>query len=1095
MNSLWYKDAILYEVHVKSFFDSNGDGVGDLAGLARKLDYIQELGITCLWLQPFYPSPLRDDGYDIADFRGVHAAYGTVEDFRRLVDGAHSRGIRVVTELVLSHTSDQHPWFQAARRAPAGSSLRNYYVWRDLVPGDPIVLTRHDPSGWTWDPVAQASYRHHFSLHQPDLNYEHALVRQEMLRVMTFWLDQGADGLCVEALPFSAESEGANLHAVLKEARAEVERAYPDRILVASVNSGPADVRPFFGEGDECHLALHFALMPRLVMALNQEDGEPVTEAVRQTPATPHDCQWALFLRNHDELSLRLVSDEERDDLYRAYASDPQMRHNFGICRRLAPLLDNSQSRIELLHALLFSLPGTPVLYYGDEIGMGDNVYLGDRLGVRTPMQWTGERNAGFSQADFARLVTPPIVDPVYGYPAVNVEAQRRDPSSLLNALRHLLAVRRRLPALARGDFEFVRSSNHKVLAFVRRLGEDVCLVVANLSRHVQPVELDLSAFAEFIPVDAFGGTEFPRIGRSPYVLTPGPHAFCWLPLRQSVENIAVRFVEVRTEEFKDVPLVTITGQWENFLSDPVQEALNEVLPRYLQGQRWFGGKARQVSAAHIVDWAVLPSASAVVLLTLVEVAYPDGASDLYSLPLEVVTGPRAAGLVSFLPGRILARLTSLEGDGLLIDALADTPACAALLAAIAGGREFASRCGRIRAVSTEAFPTLRGAGPLKARPGPATSSNTLVFYGRRLLLKMFRRLDAGINPDLEVGRFLTEKAKFAAIPQVAGFIEYQRRGAEPATLAVLEQLVASQGDGWQHAVDELQRYYERASPRLRGPEPDDGAGRSWFDLAERDPSPGVLEVIGNYLQSAVTLGRRTAEMHLALASDASDLAFTPEPLCNGDVARLAAEARAQVAKALQLLRDNLDRLPPTIGAQGREILDQQRALLNRLLKLPETPLDAAKIRCHGDYHLGQVLRVENDFIILDFEGEPVHSIAQRRVKQSPLKDVAAMLRSFGYAAYAGLFAFTHRRTEAPEQFLPWAELWQRWTSAVFLREYRATASGATFLPADPGRFTRLLEFFTVGKALYELIYELNNRPDWVRIPLQGILAWRDAVA
>jgi maltose alpha-D-glucosyltransferase/alpha-amylase len=537
----WYKDAIFYELHVRAFYDSSGDGNGDFPGLIQKLDYLQSLGVDTLWLLPFYPSPLRDDGYDIAKYEGIHPTYGTLRDFRAFMREAHERGLRVVTELVVNHTSDQHPWFQAARRAPVGSTKRNYYVWSDTnrkYQDARIIFTDTETSNWTWDDEAKAYYWHRFFHHQPDLNFDNPYVLKAVLHVMRFWLDLGVDGLRLDAVPYLIEREGTNCenlpetHAILKTIRRELDARYSARVLLAESNQWPSDVRGYFGAGDECHMAFHFPLMPRMYMALLQEDRHPITEILAQTPPIPDSCSWATFLRNHDELTLEMVTDEERDYLYQAYAADPRMRINHGIRRRLAPLLENSRPRIELLTGLLFSLPGTPVLYYGDEIGMGDNIYLGDRNGVRTPMQWTGDRNAGFSRADPARLYAPVIMDPVYGYQAINVEAQERSPHSLLYWMKHMIALRRRHRVFSRGTLEFLRPANRKILAFLRAYEGETVLVVANLARTVQPAELDLSVFNGRTPVEMVGATEFPRIGELPYFLTLGPYSFYWFVLR-----------------------------------------------------------------------------------------------------------------------------------------------------------------------------------------------------------------------------------------------------------------------------------------------------------------------------------------------------------------------------------------------------------------------------------------------------------------------------------------------------------------------------------------------------------------------------------
>jgi maltose alpha-D-glucosyltransferase/alpha-amylase len=546
-DQLWFKDAILYELHVKAFFDSNDDGIGDFRGLIEKLDYIQELGVTALWLLPTYPSPLRDDGYDISDYLNIQPSYGNLEDFEAFVEAAHARGLRVITELVLNHTSDQHPWFQAARRDPT-SKYRNYYVWSDddqRYKDARIIFTDTEPSNWTWDPIARQYYWHRFFSHQPDLNFDNPDVQDELIQIMRFWLDRGVDGLRLDATPYLYEREDTSCenlpegHAYLRRVRAEIDQNYAGRMLLAEANQWPSDVRPYFGDGDECHMAFHFPLMPRIYVALRKETRTPIVEILAQTPEIPPNCQWGLFLRNHDELTLEMVTEDERDYMYSEYARDPRMRVNIGIRRRLAPLLDNSRRRQELLHSLLFSMPGTPILYYGDEIGMGDNIYLGDRNGVRTPMQWNGDRNAGFSRADPQALFLPLVIDPIYHYQSINVEIQRRGPSSLLNWMRRLISIRRRYPVFGRGAIEFLHPSNLAVLAYLRCYKDQTILVVNNLSRFVQPVELEMREYAGYVPVELFGETVFPRITENPYFLSLGPHTFYWFRLERPATSEA----------------------------------------------------------------------------------------------------------------------------------------------------------------------------------------------------------------------------------------------------------------------------------------------------------------------------------------------------------------------------------------------------------------------------------------------------------------------------------------------------------------------------------------------------------------------------
>jgi len=539
----WYKDAIVYQLHVKAFFDSTNDGMGDFEGLTEKLDYIAELGVTAVWLLPFYPSPLRDDGYDIADFTRVHPDYGSLREFRAFVREAHRRGLRVITELVINHTSDQHPWFIESRAA-LDSPKRDWYVWSDTDQrylDARIIFTDTEQSNWAWDQGTQQYYWHRFFSHQPDLNYDNPRVVRAVMRVMRFWLDLGVDGLRLDAVPYLVEREGTtceNLpetHAVLRQLRAGMDERYAGRMLLAEANQWPPDVLPYFGNGDdECHMAFHFPLMPRIWISLRREDRYPIVEIMDQTPDIPDACQWALFLRNHDELTLEMVTDEERDFMYAEYAKDSRMRINLGIRRRLAPLVDNSRRRLELLNSLLFSMKGTPVIYYGDEIGMGDNVYLGDRNGVRTPMQWTGDRNAGFSKADVHALYAPVVADPVYGYQAVNVEAQQRVPGSLLNWMKRLIRVRRAHPVFGRGTLEFLHPENRRVLAYLREHEGVSVLCVANLSRFAQYVEMDLSRFRGRVPVELIGRVHFPPIGELPYLLTLGPHDFFWFELTES---------------------------------------------------------------------------------------------------------------------------------------------------------------------------------------------------------------------------------------------------------------------------------------------------------------------------------------------------------------------------------------------------------------------------------------------------------------------------------------------------------------------------------------------------------------------------------
>ena len=645
-NPLWYKDAIIYELHVRAFSDSVADGVGDFRGLTQKLDYLQDLGVTALWLLPFCPSPLKDDGYDMADYTDVHPTYGTLPDFEAFLREAHRRGIRVITELALNHTSDQHPWFQRARRAKPGSAWRDFYVWSESpekYPDARIIFKDFEPSNWTWDPLAHAYYWHRFYAHQPDLNYDTPAVQKAITQVVDFWFALGVDGLRLDAVPYLYEREGTNCenlpetHAFLKELRRHVERKFTNRLFLAEANQWPEDAAAYFGQGDECHMNFHFPLMPRLFMAIYTEDRFPILDILQQTPPIPENCQWAIFLRNHDELTLEMVTDEERDYMYRVYATDPQTRINLGIRRRLAPLLGNHRRRIELMNGLLFSLPGSPILYYGDEIGMGDNVYLGDRNGVRTPMQWSPDRNAGFSRANPQRLYLPIIIDPEYHYEALNVEAQQNNPHSLLWWTKRLIALRKRYQAFGRGTLEFLQPDNRKILAFLRRYQGECILIVANLSRFVQYVELDLSAFKGLTPVEMFGRVSFPPIGEVPYLLTLGPHGFFWFTL----ENPRVVAVEVTTPR-AEIPTLEVDGPCEQIFHKDSQAALEALMLDYLPRRRWFGGKARQVRSITIPEMIRVPYDSSAASLTSVSIGYTEGDPEIYVLPLAIAEGKQA---------------------------------------------------------------------------------------------------------------------------------------------------------------------------------------------------------------------------------------------------------------------------------------------------------------------------------------------------------------------------------------------------------------------------------------------------------------------
>jgi maltose alpha-D-glucosyltransferase/alpha-amylase len=1098
---LWYKDAIIYQLHVKAYSDSNGDGMGDFRGLTEKLDYLKDLGVSALWLLPFYPSPLRDDGYDISDYTGVHPSYGTLRDFKTFLREAHRRGLQVITELVVNHTSDQHPWFQRSRRAKPDTKWRDFYVWSETpekFKEARIIFKDFEPSNWAWDPVGGSYYWHRFYSHQPDLNYDSPHVHQAILKALDFWFDMGVDGLRLDAVPYLYERDGTNCenlpetHAFLKKMRAHVDRQYENRMFLGEANQWPEDAAAYFGEGDECHVAFHFPLMPRLFMALHMEDRFPIVDIMDQTPAIPDPCQWAIFLRNHDELTLEMVTDEERDYMYRVYAQDPQMRINLGIRRRLAPLLGNHRRRMELMNGLLFSMPGTPLIYYGDEIGMGDNIYLGDRNGVRTPMQWSTDRNAGFSRANPQKLYLPIIIDPEYHYEVINVEAQQNNPHSLLWWMRRLIALRKRFKAFGRGSIEFLRPENHKIIAFLRKYEEERILVVANLSRFVQHVTLDLSAYRGCVPVELFGRIEFPRVGEGPYFLSFGPHSFYWFWLESGPSEGRAPGVHDRPWE---PAILSVAGKWDAVLRDQrSRESLAQTLPGFLARSRWFGGKARSIKRTEILDFFELPQARTSFLLALVQVVYMDGDAETYLIPLAFSKGERAESVLQETPNSVIARLRFREdgSTGLLHDAMVESDLCRDLLATFGRRRRIKAGDGELVISTTEHFRRLSGGTPGALTPSvvQAEQSNTSVIYGDRFILKLIRRLAPGVNPDLEISRFLTEK-RFPHAPVIAGALEYARPREEPVTLAILQGFVPNQGDAWRFTQDSLCRFLETLLARKdQLPAPKRAKGRL-LDMSAQPPPDALGEMIGPYLAEVRLLGQRTAELHLCLASSTDRPAFAPEPFTKLYQRSLYQSMRSLTTQVFSLLRRRLRDLPePGLGLAKR-ILGSEKSLVERFRSLTTLKTTALRIRCHGVYHLGQVLHTGNDFVIIDFEGEPARPISERRIKRSPLRDVAGMLRSFHYAAYSALFnqQACGMIVDGDMDFLEaWMEAWHLRAGGWFLESYLSKAREGRYLPERKEEIEVLLDAYMLEKAIYELGYELNNRPQWVRIPLQGIL-------
>jgi maltose alpha-D-glucosyltransferase/alpha-amylase len=1068
----WYKDAVIYQVHIKSFFDANNDGIGDFAGLLEKLDYIVELGVDTLWLLPFYPSPRRDDGYDIADYRGVHEDYGSLADFRRFVASAHAHGLRVITELVINHTSDQHPWFQRARRAKPGSAARNYYVWSDTdqrYRDTRIIFSDTEKSNWTWDNEAQAYYWHRFFSHQPDLNFDNPQVLREVLSVMRFWLETGVDGLRLDAVPYLIEREGTSnenlpeTHAILKQIRASLDGSYSNRMLLAEANQWPEDAQEYFGIGDECHMAFHFPLMPRMYMAIAREDRFPITDIMRQTPPIPENCQWAIFLRNHDELTLEMVTSAERDYLWEVYAADRRARLNLGIRRRLSPLLERDRRRIELMNSLLFSMPGTPVIYYGDEIGMGDNIHQGDRDGVRTPMQWTPDRNGGFSRADPERLVLPPIMSPLYGFEAVNVEVQRRDPHSLLNWTRRMLALRRQHRCFGRGTIKFLYPGNNKILAYLRILDGETVLCVANLSKATQAVELDLAAFKGRVPVEMLGSSPFPTIGDLPYLLTLPPYGFYWLLVSESAEPPA--WSNKPPEQMADQLTLVLNNRLAYELTEASRAVLTlEVLPPYLAKRRWFSAKGEGFKGARFAYAVALPDAPDVFFAEVdVQVAER---TERYALPVSIVW--ENDHLTPLAQQLSMARVRRGPRIGTLTDAFALERFATAVVAAMRNTSELPCAAGVIHFLS-EQNADIPGVRP-EIRWLTAEQSNSSLILGNSSVLKLVRRLTPGVHPEAEMTRYLS-RAGYENTATLQGEVVRIDQQGVPYTLMILQRYIANQGDAWTWTLDFLRRTVDDALLI--------GEGSNVFE-----------QELGGYLPLARAMGVRLGELHATLARPTDDAAFAPVKAGAEEVRGLVEHARSALDKALPLISANQNWGTSEEAAAAALVLEHQAELPAAIARLAAQAEGSLLTRIHGDLHLGQILVVQSDAYLIDFEGEPVRSLEERRAKSSPMRDVAGVLRSFDYAAATLRRSSVEVTPDTSKNAARRETLIKRFLNEVennFLDGYRQIARNAENPWVSQQAEAALLDLFLLSKASYEVAYEAANRPDWLGLPVAGL--------
>lgn len=1085
----WYKDAIIYELHIKAFFDSNGDGIGDFEGLMQKLDYLEDLGVTAIWLLPFYPSPLRDDGYDIADYYSINPSYGDIEDFKFFLNEAHSRGLKVITELVINHTSDQHEWFQRARKAPAGSKERDYYVWSD----DPskykdarIIFTDTEPSNWSWDAEAQAYYWHRFFSHQPDLNFDNPQVQQEVFDIMDFWCEMGVDGFRLDAVPYLFEREDTNCenlpptHDFLKKLRAHVDRNYDNKLLLAEANMWPEDSAAYFGDGDECHMNYHFPIMPRMFMAVKMEDRYPIIDIIDQTPEIPENCQWGIFLRNHDELTLEMVTDEERDYMYKVYTKDPQAKINVGIRHRLAPLLENNRSKIELMNVLLFSLPGTPIIYYGDEIGMGDNFYLGDRDGVRTPMQWTSDRNGGFSMANPQKLYLPLIIDPEYKYESVNVETQQMISSSLLWWMKRIIGMRKKYKAFGRGDIEFLSPANSKVIAYTRTFEDEKILVLGNLSRFSQPAELELEDYKGYTPVEVFSYNKFPEISERPYLFTLSPYGYYWFVLEKERE---------RVEGESEIPVLKIDN-WNNLLKNrTLQKLSGQVLPPYLAHRRWFESAGRTLQEIKINESIEVNIKGLPTRIIILEVTYNEGLPELYQLPVSFSTVENE-NLLNEIPKRgIIAKLKIGNQEGYLFDSVYAEDFRDHLLKSFKEARKSKAGSGELE-FSAETTIVENLSSEARSELVNTEHRQTVITYDNEIFFKLYRKLDQTFNPDIETIKFLSKKTDFENVSRYAGALQFNQKSGKPYFFGMFQQITENQGEVWEHVKDSLERYYERVLTTTRNIEIEKANHHITEPLGYEDFPANIREMTGIILPERIyQLGEFTAELHDSLSQHSADKDFDKEESSLHYQRSLFSGLQTLTRTSLEKLEQIIKDLPEDTAKEAREIIGLKKDILNCFKDIYDHKIPVMKIRTHGDYHLRQILWTGREYVMNSFEGDPSKSFSERRIRRSAMRDLAAMIRSLHYAAYSNILSPEYDQQRKEGNLEEWAETWHYYISRIYIKGYFDKAGNKDYVPKKHEDFKILMHTYLLEKSLTELNYEIENRPEWIIIPIRGIKA------
>ena len=1083
--STWFKDAIIYELHIKAFRDSNKDGIGDFGGLLEKLNYLEELGVTVIWLLPFYPSPQRDDGYDIADYYAINTDYGTIPEFKKFLKEAHKRGLKVITELVLNHTSDEHAWFRRAKKSSPGSVHRDYYVWSDTpdkYKNTRIIFTDYETSNWTWDPEAKAYFWHRFFNHQPDLNFDNPKVQQEVFRIIEFWLKMGVDGFRLDAIPYLFEAEGTNnenlpqTHEFLKRLRKFVDDHYEGKMLLAEANMWPEDSASYFGDGDECHMNYHFPLMPRMFMAVHMEDRYPLVEIIDQTPQIPENCQWATFLRNHDELTLEMVTDEERDYMYKVYTKDPLARINLGIRKRLAPLLDNDRRKIELMNILLFSLPGTPVIYYGDEIGMGDNHYLGDRDGVRTPMQWDPGRNAGFSEGNPQKLYLPVIIDPEYKYDSINVENQLANTNSLLWWMKKVIRMRKRYKSFGRGTIEFLDPANRKVLAFVRTYGDEKILVVVNLSRFAQGVELDLEPCKGHVPVEVFSRNKFPMIGSDSYFLSLSPYGYYWFELVKKKE------LKEKVEPI-DFSVVVRANKWDELFGNKKLETLEtRIFPAYITKRKWFSGNKKGIESVKIHDNFLISYKEHNFNLLLLEVKYFEGLPELYLLPVSFASNKLERHLFENHPKSVIGRAVINLKEGIIYDPVYNEVFRRYLIDMLIKKKKIVIGNTLIQFNSTHNFKQLikEGINTKNSKLLASEESHSVIVYGNKVVIKIYRHIHYSSLRDVEISAFLSETVKFKHVPHHYGRIDFIQSSSYPSTLGIAQEYVGGLGTAKDYLADGFQRYYERMTsvgpkgrlPKLKGSLSNPA---TFFDL-----SLDAQKILGGaYLEHVLLIGQRTAEMHKALAFAQDNEDFRYEEFSMHYQKSLLSGLKTLIRTINQEVDQSESIMSFKTWKEVKCITEYKHLLENTFRMIADHQINVQKIRIHGHYHLSRILFTENDFKIIGFEGDLAYSFHSKKVKKSAIRDLATMVYSIHRAAQV---------TSLNNQYdAKYAVRWFHYISSFLVDSYYNHVKGEPFIPARKDDFDKLLEIFILERSLNELSKELTRRPEYTVIPVRMI--------